>query len=129
MTDTAVEELMTTPVLTVEPDEPPADVARAMVDSGVKSVVVIDADCHPVGILTSTDYVRMTATSTDPHAATVGEFMTADVVTATAGEPVAAAADRMVARGISHLPVVDGGQVVGILTTTDLAASLVDDDG
>lgn len=126
MSDTSVTEVMTTPVLTVERDERPADVARAMADQAIKSVVVIDDDCHPVGILTSTDYVRMTAEGIDPHETTVGAFMTTDVVTVTTDETVEDAAALLADNDISHLPVLDDGRAVGIVTATDLTRYLAE---
>jgi len=56
--------------------------------------------------------------------------MTTDVVTARPNDEVGALAERMTEHDISHLPVVDDEkQVVGILSTTDLTAHLVPDDG
>lgn len=125
MNDTPVTELMTTPVLTVKRDECPADVSRAMSEQEIKSVVVIDEDCHPVGVLTSTDYIEMTASGIDPHQTAVEEFMATDVITVTTGASVETVADRMLDNDISHLPVVDDDdQVVGIVTTTDLTEHL-----
>ena len=127
MSHVSVTEVMTAPVLTVERDERPADVSRAMVDQKIKSVVVIDDDCQPVGILTSTDFVRMTATGVDPHETTVGEFMTTDVVTVTTDQRVPGVADLLVEHGISHLPVVDDdGQAIGIVSATDLTEHLAE---
>lgn len=128
MSDLTVVALMTEPVLTVERDERPGDVAKAMSDAGIKSVVVIDEDCHPVGILTSTDYLTMTAAGVNPYETTVEEQMTGDILTVTRDESVAAAALKMHEHDIGHLPVVsDQNETVGILTGTDLTAYLADD--
>jgi CBS domain-containing protein len=125
MCATTVTDLMTEPVLTVDQDERPGDIATAMLDAEIKSVVVIDDDCHPVGILTSTDYVTMTANGTDPYGTTVAEQMTRDIVTVTGDTSVTTAATAMIDHDINHLPVVgDDGMAIGILSTTDLASSL-----
>ena len=130
MSPTTAAELMTAPVLTVAEDDRPGDVAEAMADREFKSVVIIDDDCHPLGIVTSTDYVELTAAGVDPYDATVGDHMTTDVVTARPNDEVDALAERMTEHDISHLPVVDDEkQVVGILSTTDLTAHLVPDGG
>ena len=56
--------------------------------------------------------------------------MTTDIVTVRPGEEVGAIAERMTENDVSHLPVVDDGeQVVGIVSTTDLATHLVPDEG
>jgi CBS domain-containing protein len=122
---TTVADLMSEPVLTVDRDDDAGEVAQAMVESEVHSVVVIDEACHPVGILTSTDYLRMTAESVNPHTEAVESVMTTGIVTTTADEPVEAAAARMAEHGLGHLPVVDSEDVVtGILSATDLTAHL-----
>ncbi|MFB6141922.1 MAG: CBS domain-containing protein [Halorientalis sp.] len=122
---TTVADLMTEPVLTVRPDDNAADVGHAMADRGIKSVVIIDDDCHPEGIVTSTDFVAMAADDRTPSETAVREYMTTGIVTATREEPVPEVAERMRAEDINHLPVVDDdGQVLGILTATDLTASL-----
>lgn len=128
MDETTIENLMSEPVLTVDRTDLTVDVAGAMRESGINSVVVTDEDCHPTGILTSTDYVEMTADAVNPHEATVERFMTTDIVTARPDEHVSVAAETMAGREFSHLPVVDETeQVVGILTQTDLVVYLADE--
>ncbi len=53
-------------MLTVTAGEPALDVAAAMDDQSIKSVVIVDEACQPEGSLTSTDDVRMTADGVDP---------------------------------------------------------------
>jgi predicted transcriptional regulator len=55
MDETPVSDLMTTPVLTIARDTAIAEAADAMLQSEIKSIVVIDEDCTAQGILTSTD--------------------------------------------------------------------------
>lgn len=53
---------------------------------------------------------------------TVDRYMTEDVVTAEAGEPIRDAADRLITHGIHHLPVVDETEgAIGMLSTADLS--------
>lgn len=116
---------MTEETTTATPDEAAIDVARRMMDAEIKSVVVVDDDGRPTGILTSTDYVQMTADGIDPHGTTVGEFLSTELVTARADEEVGTVAGRMLSKGVSHLPVVDAdGRLAGIVTTTDLTGHL-----
>lgn len=127
MSDTQVHESMTEPVLTVNEDDRIGDVGEAMLTKEIKSVVVIDDECRPEGILTSTDFVEVAtadpATTEDP----VSEWMTTDIHVISLQETVATAAETMVSHGISHLPVVgDTGEVVGILSTTDIVAERAD---
>jgi CBS domain-containing protein len=124
--DPTVTELMTSPVLTVSPDTTLAEVADGMADLGINSVVVIDDACYPTGILTSTDFVRAARDGRTPADTTVGEYMATDVLTVDPDDGVTAVADRMIENDLNHLPVVEDDTVVGILTSTDLAAYLAD---
>ena len=128
MSDPTVADVMTTPVLTVTADERTLDVAAAMADQSIKSVVIVDAACQPEGILTSTDYVRMTADGVDPTETTVGEHMSREIITTTPDTALSAVASTMRGNDISHVPVVDDETTVtGILSATDLTGYLADE--
>ena len=126
MGDTPVRESMTEPVLTVNEDDRIGDVGEAMLTKEIKSVVVIDDECRPEGILTSTDFVEI-ATATGATNDSVGEWMTTDVHTIEPDTTVATAATTMMTHDVSPLPVVGaGGEVVGIVTSTDIVADRAD---
>ncbi len=121
MPDTDVGQLMTAPVLTVEPGTPVNEIAEAMLDRQIKTLVAIDDNHQPLGILTSTDFVQIVADDTPPETTTVGDYMTTDILTTTKDAPIPEVADRMVASGVSHIPVIDDDdEAVGIITATDL---------
>lgn len=123
MEDIFVARLMSSEVTTVEPDTLVEDAARTMLDNGIGSVVVVDADGRLEGILTTTDFVRIVAERQPKDRTPVSEYMTQDVRTAKAGDSIIEAADTMLNVGIHHLPVVDDeNHVIGIITTTDLTA-------
>jgi CBS domain-containing protein len=123
MADATVREIMTAPMMTVEADEPLSEVAWAMEQKGIKSLAVVDEDCQPVGILTSTDFIHMAADESVPTEATVNDYMTTGVATTTPDTPVQAVAARLLEEGFNHMPVVEE-EVVGILSTTDLLQHL-----
>ena len=129
MDDVTVATPMTEGVLTVDPEESAGDLVEALVELDIKSVVVTGDEDRPVGILTSTDYLRMADDGVDPRETTVSERMTRDVVTVRYDETVTRAATLMYDHGISHLPVVDAnGRAIGILSSTDLTAHLARGD-
>jgi CBS domain-containing protein len=122
MIDIFVGQIMTEDLVTVDESQTLTDAGAVMTDADIKSVVVSDPDDQPVGILTSTDFVRMAANEDTPTESSVREYMTADIVSTTADTAVNEAADLMVEHDISHLPVVkEGGRLTGIVTTTDVA--------
>jgi CBS domain-containing protein len=127
MDDTPVHELMTDPVLTVNDDDRVGDVGTAMLDQEIKSIVVIDEECRPDGILTSTDFIEVATAGPEATEDPVAEWMTTDVRAISQEETVTAAAETMATHGISHLPVVDDdGTVVGLISTTDIVAGQAD---
>lgn len=122
MQDILVGRLMSSPVRTVSPDTLVEDAANHLLDAGIGSVVVADQDNQLCGILTSTDFVQIVAERKPKDETPVERYMTEDVITATAQDPIIEAAETMIENDIHHLPVVsetDG--VIGIVTTTDLA--------
>lgn len=123
--DIPVARLMTEDLVTVTPDTALIEAGDVLLDHGVGSLVVVDADEKLVGILTSTDFVDMVTNDKVTTDATVGEFMTESVVTVGADATIRDAAANMIADDIEHLPVEDeAGAVAGMLSTTDLTAHL-----
>jgi citrate synthase len=115
-----VRELMSSPVVTASPAQAVASAADAMVLAGVGSVVVVGDPGLPVGILTERDLVRASASGVDTRAVTVGEWMTAAPDTVEPTVSIDIALDTLARRGYRHIPVVDDGELVGILSMRDL---------
>lgn len=123
--DLFVASLMSTDLKTVTPDTLVEDAAALMLDNVIGSVVVVDDDGELVGILTRTDFVAIVAGQEPKDQTPVTKYMTADVVTAKAGDSIREVADRMVEAGIHHMPVVDETEgLIGMITTSDLTAYL-----
>jgi CBS domain-containing protein len=115
-----VGEVMHTDVKTADADATFADVAKVMRTNGISSVVVLNGT-KLAGILTERDIVNLVAAGGDPHSVKVAHGMTRrDIETVTPKTDIAAAADHMATRNIRHLPVVDKGKVVGIISIRDL---------
>ncbi|PSQ33554.1 hypothetical protein BRD09_00370 [Halobacteriales archaeon SW_10_68_16] len=125
MSDQTASSAMTSPFVTVNPDDPITDAAKTMRDATIGSVMVVDDDHQPQGILTRSDFVDFVADEENLAADEVPPtraVMTTDIVTVSPDTPLSEVADVMGEHAIHHLPVVSGsGQVVGIVTTTDLA--------
>jgi len=120
--ETPVAEQMTTPVRTVDPNLAVADAARMLWDERIGSLIVDGSD---PAILTESDIARGVAVGVDPATTPVRELATEDVVTIPADATVRDATVRMTDHEIKKLPVVKQGELVGILTTTDIARGLV----
>lgn len=108
-------------VFSVSPHATVAVAVAEMDSRGVGSLLVI-ADELPVGIITERDVLkRVVAARRDPEKTNVSEVMTREVVAIHPEATVADAMSLVDAKRCRHLPVVDGGKVVGIISSGDLA--------
>jgi CBS domain-containing protein len=83
------------------------------------SLIILD-DGQLVGIITERDLLRAVALGTDLGTATISDAMTAEVFTVPPDMPLREAAREMAIRWIRHLPVVDGGQLLGVVSMRDV---------
>jgi CBS domain-containing protein len=142
-----VSDIMTTNVFTVPVDMPLKQVATRMLEYGISGLPVVDEEQSVVGVLSETDILFKERTAPkrdglvdwlmhygeDPPAAklnarTAGQAMTSPAVTITPRRSVADAAELMLEVGIDRLPVVDAGQLVGIVTRADLVRAFTRGD-
>jgi CBS domain-containing protein len=83
------------------------------------SLLLMDGE-RLAGIITERDLLRAVALGADPATSTVDEAMTTEVFTVHPDLPLRDAAREMAARWIRHLPVVDGGQLLGMVSMRDV---------
>ena len=105
-------------VVTVSEDQTCADAAKLLREHRISSLIV-DGPDGPTGIITERDYINLVADALNPASVTVGERMTTDLITVPSNADVADAAQIMAERHIRHLPVVDQGKLVGIISIRD----------
>ncbi|MBK6493571.1 MAG: CBS domain-containing protein [Gemmatimonadetes bacterium] len=106
----------------VSPTTTVRDAAQIMNEAGTGSVLV-EVGGKVVGIFTERDLMRrVVAADKLPGATTVGDVMTTALVTARPDATLADCGQLMSERRIRHLPVFDGEEVIGIVTTGDLLA-------
>ncbi|WP_324779910.1 DUF294 nucleotidyltransferase-like domain-containing protein [Thiobacillus sedimenti] len=99
----------------------PLDEALAAMDAAhVGSVAVVDADDRPVGILTLKDVLRRVTLAKMPLGETVASVMTPAPATLEAAAPVADALLVMARQGVHHLPLVEAGRLVGVISEKDV---------
>jgi CBS domain-containing protein len=119
ITTMAVSDLMTKDPLTCAPDTPLIEAARKMRALRV-SCIIATVDGAARGILTTGDITGRAVAEGRPPETPVSEVMTPDPIALPPTALVADVLHAMVERGITHMPVVEGGLLVGILTQTDL---------
>jgi CBS domain-containing protein len=127
MDDIFVGRVMSSGIVSVNPDTSVAAAAEILLGKNIGSLVVVDGDNQLQGILTSTDFVRIVRDNEPKDNSTVSDHMTEQVVTVTAQDSIRSAADKMITYDIKHLPVVDDEEgVIGMCSTTDLTSYLSD---
>ena len=114
-------------VWSVAPQDQVFEAIRIMAEKGVGALLVIDND-RLAGIVSERDYARKVIlvgkSSKSTH---VEEIMTVDPVTVTPHQSVDECLSIMTNRRFRHLPVLDGNDVVGVLSLGDLVKSIIDD--
>jgi CBS domain-containing protein len=98
---------------------------RQMRDNRVRSVLVIDDDVL-VGIVTQGDCaIKVLLPGLDAKQTPVGRVMTGDPVTVKPDDQLEGCMTMMAARGFRHLPVLDAGRVVGVISIGDVVKDII----
>jgi CBS domain-containing protein len=118
---------MSSTVVTVAPGATLKDAASAMAERKVGAAVVIDPEQPGPGIITERDLLTSIADGQDPSSELVQNHLSADITFAAPDWSLERAAEAMVRGGFRHLVVVDGGQMVGVLSMRDIVRCWVQD--
>lgn len=114
-------------VFTVAPDAPVIEAIRLMAEKGVGAVLVMRGE-ELVGILSERDYARKIVLKGRSSADTaISAIMTADVITVVPDTSVPACMRMMTELRIRHLPVVENGRLVGLVSIGDLVKAVMAD--
>ncbi|MDP6786762.1 MAG: CBS domain-containing protein [Rhodospirillales bacterium] len=101
------------------------EAAKAMVAHHCAAVVITDEDGKLIGIVTERDLTRrVVADNHDPKSTVLGDIMSKDPDTLSPDDSAFDALELMRVRGYRHLPVVDQGRVVGMVSVRDLYAAV-----
>jgi CBS domain-containing protein len=111
---------MSSVVLTVGPGHSLREAARAMTERKVGAAVVMDPDQPGPGIITERDLLESVGAGQSPDKETVADHLSANLTFAASDWSLERAAEAMVRGGFRHLVVMDGGEIVGILSMRDI---------
>ncbi len=106
-------------VESIEEDRTVLEAVKTLVHHGIGSLLVTRSG-SPTGIVTERDVLRLAAETSDLQAPTVGSIMTRELVVAKPDDELVEMMGVMTEKRIRHLPVVEGGRVVGIVSIGDL---------
>jgi CBS domain-containing protein len=115
-----VEDLMSRKVITISANSTAFDAAREMLDHDIGCVVVIDGS-KVLGITTKSDVIREAVMKRlDPQKIAIEEVMTRPVISIDSKSSLSEASDLMSKHSITKLPALENGNLVGVITSTDL---------
>ncbi len=108
-------------VLCAKTDDSISDAAKSMSENKVGSLLVTDDRGKTAGILTERDIIsKVIGKSMSPDETRVFEVMTRKVVACTLGTTITRAQQVMAEHGIRHMPIIDDGKPVGMISTRDI---------
>jgi len=146
-------EIMTSPVVTITAEKPVSEAARLMLDKRVGSIAVVDADGQYVGLLSESKYMpeetllpylrqsvlrvlgselgdpeNIEEVIHDTRNTLVGEAMQTNSATVSLETHLAEVAKLLVGDGSHHLPVIEDGKPVGMISRHDLLTLFAETD-
>jgi CBS domain-containing protein len=114
-------EIMTPRVVTADTETEVREVARLMRDHNVGSVVICGPTGVPAGMITDRDLALAVVADERPGAEPAGDHVSTPLITGEPAMDLEEAAALMVQHRVRRLPVVDGDELVGIVTLDDIA--------
>jgi CBS domain-containing protein len=116
-----VVDVMSNEVFTVQSEDPVSNAVSTLVKNDVGSIVVLDERGELSGIITKGDVLRkVLLESLDPKKTSAKDVMSTNVITIEYTATVEEASKLMIQKGVSKLPVLNEGKLVGIVTSTDI---------
>lgn len=114
-----ISDVMTKSVISVDASMSINETAKLMEDAKVGAVIVIENN-KPVGIVTDRDFAVKVAAHAYQISTPIKQIMSSPIFSINSDETVRAASDLMHDRGVRKIPVIDNGNIVGIITATDI---------
>ena len=109
-----------TQVITIQPQQTIKEAVDLMEVHNIGGLVVVDKKGKLLGIVTERDLIRYAATDHPSFTAQVGNIMSKNIIVGVLQDEIDSVAHTMTEKRFRHLPVVDEGQLVGILTIGDV---------
>lgn len=107
-------------VETIHPDQSVREAIASLAQHNIGALVAVDEANAPVGILSERDITRALAADEQIFTRSVSELMTKNVITALPQDDLLSVANTMTEKRIRHLPVVEKGKLVGIVSIGDV---------
>ena len=118
-----VGDVMIKAIISVTTETTVFQVAKMMEQGGIGAVLVKKND-HLSGIITDRDYATKIVAHNLSSDTPVEQIMSSPLITINFDESISAAAERMTSKKIRKLAVTDNGNIIGLITSTDLVTQL-----
>ena len=118
-----VKDIMSKAIISVNVETTVFQIAKMMEQGGIGAILV-KKDGHLSGIITDRDFATKIASNSLSFDTPVEKVMSSPLITINYNESISAAAERMTSKKIRKLAVTDNGNVVGLITSTDLVNQL-----
>ncbi len=118
-----VKDIMTKTLISVNPATTSLQIAKMMEQGGIGAVLVKENE-NLVGIVTDRDFATKIAANNLPFDTPVEKIMSSPLISINHNEPISAAAEMMTSKKIRKLAVSDNGNIIGLITSTDLVNQL-----
>ena len=119
MAHTFVKDIMKKNVISIDSSKSIKDAAQMMDEANV-GCIVITQNSNPVGILTERDFVKRVSAKETPLSTQIEEVMSSPLISIGPEETIWDAAETMQLKKIHKVPVLEGNELLGILTATDI---------
>jgi len=107
-------------VITIQPQQTVRQAVGLLAEHNIGALVVVDQSSSPVGIVSERDIVRSAARNERVFSEPVASLMTKDVIIGLPHDDLASVGHTMTERHIRHLPVMEAGKLVGIVSIGDV---------
>jgi len=107
-------------VITIRPGQNVREALALLATHNIGALVAVDDQLRPVGIVSERDIVRAAAKSEEVFSQPIASIMTKDVIIGTPQDDLNSVGNTMTERRIRHLPIMDGGELVGIVSLGDV---------
>ena len=118
-----VKDILAQTLISVNPATTALQIAKMMEQGGIGAVFVKENE-NLVGIITDRDFATKIAANNLPFDTPVQKIMSSPLITINHDKPISAAAEMMTSKKIRKLAVSDNGNIIGLITSTDLVNQL-----
>ena len=107
-------------VVTIRPEQLVREALVSLITHNIGSLVVVNLHGQPIGLLSERDIIRAAATDEAVFSQPIRACMVRDFIMGTPQDDLASVAHTMTEKRMRHVPVVDGGKLVGIVSIGDV---------